>query len=296
VIRPDATVVPHARILDETDRPALDAFLLRHADSSMIIRGNLHLQGVVDRGERFQGPYAGTFDAHGALRAVVVHYRRGNVLAAADDEAAIEPALRATLAASGRPVTGLLGLRAWVRRMRTLLALDAAPVQTDKDEGLFALELARLRVPPRLLDPEVEFRAPRPEDRELMVGWACAYEIETLGGEDTPELAQHMQREFDEKLTRGERCLLTHAGVPCATTGFNARLPDAVQIGGVYTPLEQRSRGFARAAVAASLLDARERGAQRASLFTGEENVPAIKAYRALGFERVGDYTLTLFR
>jgi predicted GNAT family acetyltransferase len=151
-------------------------------------------------------------------------------------------------------------------------------------------------MPQRLLEPEVTFRAPRAEDREVMVGWQCAYEIETLGEEDTPELEQRMQRGFADELARGERCLLTHAGVPCATTGFNARLPDAVQIGGVYTPPERRCRGYARAAVAASLIDAKQRGATRATLFTGEDNVAAITAYRALGFEQVGEYNITLFR
>ena len=39
--------------------------------------------------------------------------------------------------------------------------------------------------------------------------------------------------------------------------GSPPRLPDAVQIGGVYTPPQLRGRGYARAVVAGSLLDAR---------------------------------------
>ena len=64
--------------------------------------------------------------------------------------------------------------------------------------------------------------------------------------------------------------------------------PDMVQVGGVWTPPQARSRGYARSAVALSLRAARERGVRRAILFTGDHNVPAIKAYRALGFERNG--------
>jgi len=284
------------RILNDQDRPELDAFLLRHADSSMILRGNLQLAGVVDRGHRFQGPYAGAFDGAGVLRAVAAHYQLGNLFAAADDEPALDAAVQAAVAASLRPVKGLIGLRALVRRARSVLGLEAAPVQIETDEGLYGVDLATLRVPALLSDPSVELRALRPDDRELVVGWLRAYEIETLHAEDSEELGAQVQRRFEAKLADGLRCLLTHRGVACATTGFNAILPDRVQVGGVFTPPAARRRGYARAVVAGSLLDARERGVARAILFTQETNLAAITAYRALGFERIGDFNLTLFR
>ena len=63
----------------------------------------------------------------------------------------------------------------------------------------------------------------------------------------------------------------------------------------MFTPPELRGRGYARAAVAGSLLDARSAGARRSTLFTNLENVAAIRAYEALGYERIGDYGLILF-
>lgn len=73
-------------------------------------------------------------------------------------------------------------------------------------------------------------------------------------------------------------------------------IAEAVQVGGVWTPSELRRQGYARAVVATSLLDARADSAELAILFTGEENIPAQKAYLALGFEHVGDYQITLLR
>ena len=64
----------------------------------------------------------------------------------------------------------------------------------------------------------------------------------------------------------------------------------------MFTPPERRRRGYARSAVAASLAWCRARGVQRALLFTDDANLAAITAYRALGFERIGDFGLTLFR
>jgi predicted GNAT family acetyltransferase len=81
-------------------------------------------------------------------------------------------------------------------------------------------------------------------------------------------------------------------GAPVAYRQFNATLPEVVQVGGVWTPPSLRSRGYARAVVAGSLLAARAEGARRGVLFTGEENVAAQRAYAAIGFRRVGDWGL----
>lgn len=66
-------------------------------------------------------------------------------------------------------------------------------------------------------------------------------------------------------------------------------------VGGVWTPPALRGRGYARAVVAASLLIAREQGVTRAIVFTGEDNIPAQRAYVTLGFRRVGDYGIIGF-
>jgi predicted GNAT family acetyltransferase len=77
-------------------------------------------------------------------------------------------------------------------------------------------------------------------------------------------------------------------------SGFNATLPDMVQLGGIYTPPALRGRGYAKAAVAGSLLAARERGAERAVLFTSTAS--AARSYEGIGFRRAGDYCLVLFK
>ena len=85
-------------------------------------------------------------------------------------------------------------------------------------------------------------------------------------------------------------------GRPLAMAVHNARIPDTVQIGGVWTPMELRRRGYARAVVAAALMAARDEGASTGVLFTGKGNEPARRAYLALGFRRIGDYGILQFR
>ena len=74
----------------------------------------------------------------------------------------------------------------------------------------------------------------------------------------------------------------------------NARIPDMVQIGGVWTMPALRGQGLARAVVAGALLAARQDGVQSAVLFTGKQNEPARRAYRSLGFRIVTEYAIVL--
>ena len=73
---------------------------------------------------------------------------------------------------------------------------------------------------------------------------------------------------------------------------YNARTAEAVQIGGVWTPVALRGRGYARAVVAGALQAAASEGVSRGVLFTPETNLPARRAYESLGFSVVGDYGL----
>ena len=47
------------RLLGPDDRAPLEAFLERHADSSLFLRSNLRAGGLVDEGEPFQATWVG---------------------------------------------------------------------------------------------------------------------------------------------------------------------------------------------------------------------------------------------
>jgi predicted GNAT family acetyltransferase len=86
--------------------------------------------------------------------------------------------------------------------------------------------------------------------------------------------------------------VLTRDDALVSMAAFNARVAEAAQIGGVYTPPDLRSRGYARSAVAGALLAVRASSVRRGVLFTAESNAPAQRSYQALGFRRIGDYGL----
>jgi predicted GNAT family acetyltransferase len=166
----------------------------------------------------------------------------------------------------------------------------------DETENLYRLRLAELKVPDQLASGQLRGRRLEPGDAELVTDWWVAYSVEVLGEEDTPQLLEAMRDGFQRRLEERKSWILEDGGRRVSMSGFNMAIREAVQVGGVYTPPPLRSRGYGRAAVAASLLDARDEGVEMSILFTGIANIAAQRAYTALGFEHIGDYRLLLLR
>jgi GNAT superfamily N-acetyltransferase len=245
----------------------------------------------VYRGEPFQADYAAAFRG-AAIVGVAAHCWNGMLLVQAPECAA--DVARAAAATSGRTVTGFSGPLDHVYQARTALGLVDAPVAMDEAESFYALDLADLIVPSDRVDAVHACRAPRLEEYTRLRDWRCAYEIEVLGGTGSAAERQRAIEFLDAQIAAGDAWVALEDGVPVSLSAFNATLPDIVQLGGIYTPPELRGRGYARIAVAASLLAARARGATRAVLFTSRTN--AVRTYEALGFRRIGDYGLVLLR
>lgn len=280
------------RVLEPGDEPLLEAFLLPRIASSMILLSNCRNAGLHDLGERWQGTYLGAF-ADGELIGVVGHFWNCNAILQAPSELAAE-LCEAAMRASGRPLRGLLGPSAQVRAVVDALGSSAASPQLDSLETLFGLKLSALQVPVPLAHAQLQVRVGCAEDLPVLAQWRAAFCVESLHERDTPELHVRARDDAAHAVERGQVWLAFAAGQPVATSGWNAATPEAVQIGGVYTPPALRGRGYARCAVAQSLLDARARGVASSSLFTGDDNLPAQRAYLALGYERVGDYRIVL--
>lgn len=281
------------RVLGPGDEAALEAFLLRRVDSSMFLLGNMRAVGLRDEGRTYQGTYVAAWQGD-EITGAAAHYWNGNLILQAP--AALEPLCRAALKASGRPLRGLVGPAGQVEAARRALDVADASVQLDEAEHLYSLALDDLQVPPALTAGRLRGRRIEPRDVELVTAWRVGFSVESLGDEESPRLWQACRAAVERGLAEGRIWVLEDGGRLVATTAFNTAIREAVQVGGVWTPPGLRSRGYGRAAVAASLLAARAEGAKRGVLFTGKENVPAQRAYEALGFRRVGDYRLLLLR
>ncbi len=279
------------RALTPEDEPALEEFLVPKLASSLFLVSNSRRVGIVDHGGRYHGTYVGAFEGP-QIQAVGAHYWNGMLIL--QMPRFLEQVVVEAIRLSGRSLKGLIGPAEQVQKAKELLNLQQADYQIDEADGLYALRLTELVVPSQLKFGYAAGRRVSYKDLDQVSAWRTAYSVELLGVNEDQELRNQSRSNMAENIASGQSWVLESGGEMVANTSFNASVKEAVQVGGVYTPPELRGKGYGRSVVAASLLDARNEGAEMAFLFTGDSNSTARKAYAALGFERIGDYRLSI--
>jgi uncharacterized protein len=271
------------RLLEPADEPAMRAFLMPRAASSMFMLSNSRVAGLVDEGKPYQATYAGAFDGDG-LAGVAAHCWNGMVLVQAPHEL-VQDLVRFAVAKSHRAIAGFSGAADQIAIARGAFELPVAAV--DEVESLYSLALADLIVPAAL----GECRRPRATELPQLADWRRAYHVESLGAIDSADVAATAVREIDQLFALSRLWVLAIGDNLVAMTGFNAQIPGIAQVGGVFTPRELRGRGYARRVVAGSLIDSRGE-ISGAILFT--PNPAAARAYEAIGFRRTSNFALVI--
>jgi RimJ/RimL family protein N-acetyltransferase len=270
----------------DADIPALVDYLRGHAATAMFALSNLVNEGLGSDGPRQMRFWLSR--AQGRITGAIGLSGQGFLLpvmpyACADDWQAAVAAVR------GLAISGVAGETGQADRFMALAGLTGAVMARSEDEPGFTLVLSDLKVPDcagyTLLRPG------RPQ-RATLLHWRAAYHAEVLGTPADQAEAQGAA-DIDGYLARDSHRLLLHGGQPVAMTGFNATLPDRVQIGGVYTPPALRGQGHARRAVALHLAEARGQGVAHAVLYAFSDQ--AARAYRAIGFQPAGRMRLAIF-
>jgi uncharacterized protein len=271
------------RLLEPADEPAMRAFLMPRAASSMFMLSNSRAAGLVDEGKPYQATYAGAFDGD-RLAGVAAHCWNGMVLVQAPHEL-VQDLVRFAVAKSHRAIAGFSGAADQIAIARGAFELPVAAV--DEVESLYSLELADLIVPAAL----GECRRPVAAELPQLADWRRAYHLESLGAIDSADVAANAAREIDQLFALSRLWVLAIGDNLVAMTGFNAQIPGIAQVGGVFTPRELRGRGYARRVVAGTLIDSRGE-IDRAILFT--PNPAAARAYEAIGFRRTSNFALVI--
>jgi hypothetical protein len=130
-------------------------------------------------------------------------------------------------------------------------------------------------------------------DRDLLMDWMHAFDVESFGSavgrRDVAALA-------DELVSSRHRTgYLWDAGGPVSTASTTGRTPHGIRVGAVYTPPEQRGRGYATACVAAVSQVELDAGRRWCFLFTDLANPVSNRIYRRIGYEPVRDVDIYRF-
>lgn len=268
------------------DEAAIDAFLAGYAETSMFLRSNLLKFGLFNREHSHATEY--WLAGENGIDAVFGLSNAGFVMSQAPDA---NPAFWHACAAkvSGCEIAGITGEAQQVDALKHALEMCDADWALDAPEPLYSLPLPSLKTP----DLPGEIRTPVEGDRDLIFKWTRAYSAE-LHMSSPERLDEEAQGRTDRALATGDVRILEVDGQPVAMTAINARLPDMVQIGGVYTPPELRGSGFARRVVALHMAEERSKGVSTAILFAS--GPAACRAYEAIGFQHIGNYSLAILK
>ncbi len=267
------------------DVPRIDSFLTTHIQTSMFPLANLRDYGLGASDPRALNVWL----LDDGPRAIFAMTNEGMVLPQCPDCSDHE--LQEAIALiRGRSLFGIAAEAGQARRIMRLAGWEDRPATLNSDEPGFSLQLDKLLLPDATGAELLPLDA---MDRSIPEEWRYRYLIEAMDFDPDRAKGQAMQDIANYVDRDSHRALLIN-GQPVGMTGFNARLPEVVQVGGVYVPPALRGQGYARLAVGLHLREAKSSGVTRAVLFAASE--AAARAYIALGFRPAGHYALILFK
>ncbi|MCV0402800.1 MAG: GNAT family N-acetyltransferase [Chloroflexi bacterium] len=222
-------------------------------------------------------------DDRGAVRGASLRTPPHNqVLAWTDAPEAID-ALVDALAAEQLP--GVLGPTHLAARFATRWAAQRGSTARRRvAERIFRLT----RVIPPARPPSGAWRILGAGDRDLLAAWMVAFRDEAAPEapaiSDPPALADRWVAQEGRigYVWEDDDRVVSFAGSSGAT-------PNGMRIGPVYTPPEDRGRGYASALTAAASQHQLDRGRRFTFLFTDLSNPTSNKIYQAIGYEPVCD-------
>ncbi len=202
-----------------------------------------------------------------------------------------EPAAVAALADAlhGETLPGVLGPPAAASAFAARWAA-AAGRRTSKEMG------ERIYRCQRVISPRPAPGGPRSaaeRDRSLLVDWIQAFNAEAhLRAVDDPAVFA------DRWLSQGPprvMWLWEVDGRVVSMSGVSGPTPHGIRVGPVYTPPEDRGRGYAGNLVAAATQAQLEAGKDFVFLFTDLANPTSNHVYQAIGYEPVADLEVWAF-
>ncbi len=160
----------------------------------------------------------------------------------------------------------------------------------ERAEVAFEMRLYRLGELASPPSPPGRGRAADAGDADLAARWLAAFE-DDAGVMRTSVEAAARERIGDGRLWLWE----DDAGTPVSLAARTATAAGVARIAPVYTPADQRRRGYGAAVTAACTADALARGADEVVLFTDLANPTSNSIYQAIGFRPVGDRRVVRF-
>ena len=129
-------------------------------------------------------------------------------------------------------------------------------------------------------------------DHELAVRWLDEFVAEALSGPEPESSAEFVER---READPDGGLVVWEDGDPVCLAGFGGLTPNGIRIGPVYTPPDQRRRGYGSALTAALTQQLLDSGRRFCFLFTDLANPTSNSIYQRIGYRAVSDVDLWIF-
>lgn len=222
-------------------------------------------------------------DLQGEVAAVLLRTPPYNAVVPHGGDPAATQALLGHLLDGGEQLPGVVGCRPEVDEVAAWWCARTGQVsRVHLRLGVYRLDevIPKTRAAGRL-------RVAREGDRDLLLPWLEAFHREAeLSHAPRPE------QTWDSFSGGGLRRLELWedpSGRVVSMSGISGRTPNGIRIGPVYTPPEQRRKGYAEALVAAQCMAELAKGSHFCFLFTDLDFPTSNHVYQQVGFERIAE-------
>lgn len=275
--------------VDAHNQLEVESYLAKHEDTAQFLIGNLKAHGPKQTAHHNSGNFK-LIRHNSDVRAVFCLARRGSLIVQSDENFA-EIIIQACQAEDVQ-LTGFIGEWASVEPIYQFfqsLRPDYKPSYESK-EILYSYIL-RDNDPRLVHDPRVRLLEPADFEGWLQHRIAYMTELKVPDGLTTEQKKTDFDRQVREKSWWGmfdEKEILS-------MTSLNSKSEKVGQVGGVFTPVQHRQKGYSKATMFHLLKDCKNlHGHSKSILFTGETDFPAQKLYESMGYNRVGSFALIL--
>ncbi len=282
------------RILVPGDELVLERHLSRYAASSVALRANLQIGGILDQGQPYQGTYAALWDG-ATILAVAAHYWNGALMLQAPR--AVGEVIRAAVAGSGRPVTFVQGPWSQVQAAADILGAMSNQRWIGRVYDLRLLDISKLQIPDPVKRREARHRVATAADLEFLLSWEASREAEISGVTESLEQRARVRGKLEQLIAQTALYVAETTQSPpriVAMAYIEYGVPGLIQIGGIWSPPLVKDKGYAAVAVAGAVLAAQVHGFKQASLLADKASTATLNSYRALGFTSIGEYGFLL--
>lgn len=271
------------RLLLEIDRKIVEEYLERNHIETTFLIGNIKYFGLENNRElRRCGDYYGYFEG-GQLKGILPFYNLGSCIPHYESEGAIPYFVKLM---KERNFKFLLGMKKIIEPLYEEIKDFKTKAEVSDDVYYINKSFKEFKL------RGIEIKNHYELDLNLVVDFLI--EANMVGFQSKDYTKEEAIKSLNQRPVEEDCLFAIKDGKIVSTACIQTTTNKISQIGGVYTTPKERGKGYCKAVVSELCRRIIERG-KIPTLMVRKDNVPAVKAYEALGFEFYDDYMIIEF-